>query len=170
MDIIAHNCELKGYSDASYADVISDKRKSSYGYVITLNGTAISWKASKTSMVVQSTCEAEYYAMCQLTRQVLWLRNLRIELGHQSPNETIQAYSDNQSALKFSRNQTKKSNMKHIDLKLYFTKEAIDRKQIVYDYISTDEMVADIFTKVLDKTKFITNRNRLGLCPIPKDQ
>jgi hypothetical protein len=170
MNLQAHHCDLKGYADASFADVITDKRKSSYGYCITLNGTAISWKATKTTIVVQSTCESEYVAMCQLTKQVLWLRNLRIELKHQLPEDTIQAYSDNQSALKFCKNQTKKSGMKHIDLKLYFTKEAIERKLISFDYVASEEMIADIFTKVLDKNKFITNRNRLGLVPIPKDQ
>ena len=58
-----YNSELKAYSDASFADVITDKRKSSNGYVITYNGTAIAWKATKSTIVVSSTCESEYVAM-----------------------------------------------------------------------------------------------------------
>jgi hypothetical protein len=166
-DIRCYNSELKGFCDASFADVITDKRKSSMGYVITFNGTAISWKATKSTIVVTSTAEAEYIAMCLLTKQIMYLRNMRIELGHQAETESIQAYSDNQSALKFSKNQINKSGMKHIDLKYYFTKEAIERKLITFDYVATEEMVADIFTKVLDEQTFVRNRRMLGLVQLP---
>jgi hypothetical protein len=166
-DIRCYNSELKGFCDASFADVITDKRKSSMGYVITFNGTAISWKATKSTIVVTSTAEAEYIAMCLLTKQIMYLRNMRIELGHQKESESIQAYSDNQSALKFSKNQINKSGMKHIDLKYYFTKEAIERKLITFDYVATEEMVADIFTKVLDEQTFVRLRRMLGLVQLP---
>jgi hypothetical protein len=95
---------------------------------------------------------------------------MRIELGHQDDKESIQAYSDNQSALKFSKNQINKSGMKHIDLKFYFTKEAIERKLITFDYIATDEMVADICTKVLNEVAFIKNRRMLGMVQLPNTQ
>ena len=167
LDVKVHHHELHGYTDASFADVISDKRKSSNGYVITLNGTAISWKATKSTIVAQSTCESEYIGMCQLTKQIMWIRNLRLELGHQTVNDTIQAYCDNQSALSFSKNTINKSGMKHIDLKYYFTKEAIERKLIKFDYIPTEDMLADMFTKVLDQTKFVKNRDRIGVLRIP---
>jgi hypothetical protein len=57
--------------------------------------------------------------------------------------------------------------MKHIDLKYYFTKEAIERKLITFDYVATEEMVADIFTKVLDEQTFVRLRRMLGLVQLP---
>jgi hypothetical protein len=57
--------------------------------------------------------------------------------------------------------------MKHIHLKYYFTKEAIERKLITFDYLASEEMVADIFTKVLDEQTFVKHRRMLGLVQLP---
>src|SRR6266699_5447772 len=50
--------EMKVFTDASFADDSTD-RKSSQGYMITLYGTPIAWKASKQLTVTTSSIEAE---------------------------------------------------------------------------------------------------------------
>ena len=50
---------VKGYADASF-DTYPDDSKSQTRYVFVLNSGAISWCSSKKSVVVGSTCEAEY--------------------------------------------------------------------------------------------------------------
>ena len=52
---------IKGYVDASF-DTDLDDSKSQTGYVFILNSGAVSWCSSKQSIVVGSTCEAEYIA------------------------------------------------------------------------------------------------------------
>jgi hypothetical protein len=69
----------------------------------------------------------------------------------------------------FSKNQINKSGIKHIDLKNYFTKEAIERKLITFDYLASEEMIADIFTKVLDEQTFVKHRRMLGLVQLPSN-
>jgi hypothetical protein len=53
--------------------------------------------------------------------------------------------------------------MKHIDLKYYMVKEAVDQKLISIDYILTESMIADIMTKILPVTKFQEDREKLGV-------
>ena len=49
------------YVDASFV-TDPDDSKSQTGYIFLLNGGAVSWCSSKQSVVVGSTCEAEYIA------------------------------------------------------------------------------------------------------------
>ena len=52
---------VNGYVDASF-DTDPDNSKSQTRYVFLLNGGAVSWCSCKQSVVVGSTCEAEYIA------------------------------------------------------------------------------------------------------------
>ncbi|MCI37695.1 aspartyl-tRNA synthetase, partial [Trifolium medium] len=55
---------LEGYVDADYASNI-DTRKSWLGFVFTLFGTAVTWKANQQSVVALSTTRAEYIALVE---------------------------------------------------------------------------------------------------------
>jgi ATP-binding cassette subfamily B (MDR/TAP) protein 1 len=52
---------LVGYVDLDYAADL-DKRRSLTGYVFTVGGCAVSWKATLQDVSAQSTTEAEYMA------------------------------------------------------------------------------------------------------------
>ena len=51
---------------------------------------------------------------------------------------------------------------RHIDIK-YFIREFVANGILKIQYIPTDEQVADILTKALDKKLFISNRKMLSL-------
>nr|GEX62887.1 retrotransposon protein, putative, Ty1-copia subclass [Tanacetum cinerariifolium] len=53
-----------------------DKRRSLIGYVFTIGGCAVSWKASLQTTVALSTTEAEYMAISEAFKEAIWLRNL----------------------------------------------------------------------------------------------
>ena len=53
-----------------------------------------------------------------------------------------------------AHNSTTGPRVKHIDVLHHFTRECIERGQIKLEYISTHEMVADVFTKILPRVKF----------------
>ena len=50
------------------------------GWVIKFAGGAISWLLRRQDVVTQSTIEAEYIALSDIAKQMMWLRNLLIEL------------------------------------------------------------------------------------------
>ena len=55
--------------------------KSQTGYVFTLNGGAVSWCSSKQSIVVGSTCEAEYITASKAANDGVWIKEFISDLG-----------------------------------------------------------------------------------------
>ncbi|XP_073278706.1 secreted RxLR effector protein 161-like [Primulina huaijiensis] len=66
---------LEGYVDTDFSGNL-DTRKSITGYIFTLYGTAISWKASFQSVVALSTTEAEFIAVTEAVKEAIWLKRL----------------------------------------------------------------------------------------------
>ena len=52
-----------------------DNRRSTTGYVFTLDGGEISWKSSKQSIETSSTMQAKVIACYEATCQAVWLKN-----------------------------------------------------------------------------------------------
>ena len=63
-----------GYVNTSF-DADPDDSKSQSGYVVLLNGGAVSWCSSKQSIVAGSTCEAEYIAAWEAANEGVWIVN-----------------------------------------------------------------------------------------------
>ena len=71
---------VSGYVDASF-DANPDDSKSQTRYVFILNGGAVSWCSSKQSVVVGSTCEAEYIAASEAANEGVWMKEFISDLG-----------------------------------------------------------------------------------------
>ncbi|XP_067937089.1 uncharacterized protein [Watersipora subatra] len=67
---------LKAYRDSDWAGSIEDRR-STTGYVSTLGSAPLSWKTRKQPTVALSSCEAEYMALAECTKEILSLRSLK---------------------------------------------------------------------------------------------
>lgn len=141
---------LTGYSDADYAGDI-DTRKSTTGYVYTLNGAAISWSSKRQPTVAASTTEAEYMAAAAAVKEGLWLRKLFSALD--IPLTTVNINCDNQSTIKLLKNPIFSVRSKHIDVAHHFARERVKSKEVTFHYIPTGDNAADIMTKVLPLSK-----------------
>ena len=71
---IDHN-RLWGWVDADYAGC-QDTRKSHTGYVLMLNGAAISWKSKRQASVSLSSAESEFIAASQCGQEIVYLREI----------------------------------------------------------------------------------------------
>jgi transposase InsO family protein len=143
--------DFRGYCDADYAGDI-DTRRSTTGYVFTLNGGAISWQSKRQPTVAASTTEAEYMAAAAAVKEGLWLRKL---LSDFSINiQPINILADNQSAIKILRNPISSLRSKHIDVIHHFARERVMRNEVVFTYTPTNQMIADVLTKALAGDKF----------------
>lgn len=152
--------KIVGYCDADYAGDV-DTRRSTTGYVFLLNGAAITWSSKRQPTVAASTTEAEYIAAAAATKEALWLRKIGHDL--KLPTDTLTIYGDNQSALKLLRNPISSARSKHIDVAYHFTRERIARKEIDFEYVRTDNMVADSLTKALPESKHHKCRDLMGI-------
>ena len=62
-------------------------------------------------------------------------------------------FNDNQSAVTNANTQDIKERSKHIEVRYHFVKQAVNDGIISVKYVSTQEMLADILIKPLDKVK-----------------
>lgn len=142
---------LIGYADADWAENRAD-RKSTSGYLFMFTGAAISWGCRKQSCVALSSTEAEYIALAEACQEVLWIRRLIQDFtGKQQP--TTKIYEDNQSCIKLLSIKKFNHRTKHIDTKFHFVKDLKNDGILDFEYCSTQEMLADMFTKPLCKIK-----------------
>jgi hypothetical protein len=142
---------LVAYVDASYAECLLT-RKSTTGYVLTIDGDVVDWKSKKQSIVAQSSTEAEYIALAMLVNKLRVVRRVRNWLiGKDGPYSVRE---DNQSCIKMAEGEGTNKRSKHIDVRFHVSREAIENGEIELEYINTEDQIADALTKNLGKVKF----------------
>ena len=72
-------------------------------------------------------------------------------------------HCDNTSAISLSKNHVQHSKAKHIPIEYHYLRELATNKKIRLEYIPTQEQVANIFTKPLNKDVFEHLRKKLGV-------
>ncbi|CAI7882714.1 unnamed protein product [Closterium sp. NIES-53] len=151
---------LSGYVDADHAGDTTDRR-SRTGYVFRLEPIGpILWNSSKQELVSISSAEAEFIAACAATREGLYLQELLDEAKFVTPNQfTLQC--DNQSAITIANKPGFVNRTKHISLRYFFVKDAIDKGRMRLVYCPTGDMAADSLTKKQTQQKF-HHRNQLS--------
>ena len=137
--------KIKGYVDADWGSCSIDRR-SYTGYAFVFNGAAITWKSQKQRTVALSSTEAEYIALTESAKEAIHYEGLMRELRlHDLCN--INVSCDNLEAKHLAENSYFHSRTKHIDIRHHFTRDAIKVKNLSLNYISTNEMAADVLTK-----------------------
>ncbi|CAI7883825.1 unnamed protein product [Closterium sp. NIES-54] len=71
---------LTGHADASWVDDSATQR-SSQGYTFSLGSGSVSWRSTRSSSVLSSSCEAEIYAGAMAAQELRWLTYLLTDLG-----------------------------------------------------------------------------------------
>lgn len=153
---------LHGFSDASFATDIIDRRSTS-GYIFKMCGGAICWRSKKQYTTAQSTVEAEYVALSFAVREGLWLQQLMTDTGIVKPQNGLKIFCDNQGTISLSNNEYQNERTKHIDVKLNFVKENVGNKNISLSYISTHAVTADLLTKLLPPGKQNIHARNMGI-------
>lgn len=158
---------LVAYSDADWAGDINTRR-STTGFVFTLCGAAVAWRTKLQTSVALSTCEAELMALSDTTREAVFLRQLASELQLPHAHEPTTINEDNQAALQVVKDHRFSERTKHVAIRHFFVREKVAEGTIKVEYCSTDQMIADIFTKPLQRILFDRLRAKLGLRPNTK--
>ncbi|CAI7759029.1 unnamed protein product [Closterium sp. NIES-54] len=88
---------LTGHAEASWADDQAMQR-SSQGYTFSLGSGSVSWRSTRSSSVLSSSCEAEIYAGAMAAEELRWLTYLLTDIGEQ-PRSPPVLYIDNKTML-----------------------------------------------------------------------
>ncbi|CAI7791072.1 unnamed protein product, partial [Closterium sp. NIES-53] len=150
---------LTGHVDASWVDDSATQR-SSQGYTFSLGSGSVSWRSTRSSSVLSSSCEAENYAGAMAAQELRWLTYLLIDLGEQPCLPPV-LYVNNKAMIALCQ----EHRTKHIALRYFLARELQQRGQLRLAYVATRANTVDIFTKALppgDHQRFSTV---LGLVP-----
>ncbi|GKV32746.1 hypothetical protein SLEP1_g41331 [Rubroshorea leprosula] len=106
-----------------------------------LRGGAISWKSKLQKSVSLSTTEAEYVALSEAGKEIVWMKTFFEELGLKQ--ERFVLFCDNQSAIYLSKNPQFHSRTKHVDLRYHWIRDAIEEKVLDVEKVHTDDNSSD---------------------------
>ncbi|CAI7838221.1 unnamed protein product [Closterium sp. NIES-53] len=154
---------LTGHADASWVDDLATQR-SSQGYTFSLGSGSVSWRSTRSSSVLSSSCEAEIYAGAMAAQELRWLTYLLTDFG-EAPRSPPVLYVENKAMLALCQEHRLEHRTKHIALRYFLARELQQRGLLRLAYVASQANTADVFTKALqpcDHQRFCT-----VLCLVP---
>lgn len=150
----------EAYADANFAEETG--RKSRSGHVFIMGRAAVTWFCKKQPVVALSSTESEYYSLSEAVKEALWIRQVFEELKMPLNNPTIM-HQDNMSTMAIAMNPIQHQRVKHMDTRVHFIRDHLEKKDIKLMYCPTEDMVADILTKALPRKAHVKLTELLGL-------
>jgi hypothetical protein len=145
---------LINFSDASFG---RETHPFAGGFVQWRNGP-VSWLCRKAKFVPQSSCEVEVYGVVMVLKEGEFVQQicsfLDVPIG-----APIACITDNKAAVDVIKYPGATKRTVHFDRWLHFARELSLRNRIAVVHAGTDLMMADGFTKPVDKTKFLKCRD-----------
>ena len=144
--------KLFGYADAGYLSN-PHKVRSQTGYVFNYNGTAISWRFVKQTMVVTSSNHLEIIAIHEASRECIWLRSMIHHIQESCGLSSVKdkptiLFEDNAACIaQIKGGYIKGDRTKHISPKIFYTHELQKNSEIDVRQIRSSDNLTDLFTK-----------------------
>ena len=160
----SHGRELLAYSDSDW-----QVAHSTSGYVIFLGGSAVAYASKRQHCVALSSTEAEIMAASLAAAEIVHIRGLLREMGHDVSTPTV-LYVDNEGAVALSNDMRSCNRSRHIERRYLRIREWVADGEIVVKYVATTANVADALTKPLDAATFTRHATvlmNLNCTPLP---
>jgi hypothetical protein len=153
------NDSVQWFIDASFG--CHNDMKSHTGGIMTLGKGGIYCTSTRQKLNTRSSTESELVGLNDVLPQVIWTRNFLLHQGMRINNNTV--FQDNKSAILLEKNGCWSSSKrtKHIDVRYFFVKDRIANGELEIEYCSTNEMLADFFTKPTQGNLFLKLRNQI---------
>jgi hypothetical protein len=134
------------FGDASFA--VGASKQSVTGYVIFLNGVPLLWGSLKQTIVVDSSCSAEFVAASVACKQLIHAENMVGFLGFSCP-KPYRMYTDSMACLHIASNPAKLGNVRHLQIRYHLVRCYVSLGDIEMCYCVTEDMIADLLTKIV---------------------
>ena len=149
---------LQAFADADYATQATDRGAVSGGLVM-CGGACGSWFSRAQKCVTLSTREAEYVALADIVKEVLFLRQVWRFMLPDVGMPCIPVFEDNEGAVQLAQNPITNSNSKHMDVRHRFLGEPVGRKEISVIYVASPFQHADFLSKEISRESCEFRRN-----------
>ncbi|CAI7820302.1 unnamed protein product [Closterium sp. NIES-54] len=126
---------LTGHADASWVDDLATQR-SSQGYTFSLGSGYVSWRCTRLSSVLSSSCEAGIYTGAMAAQELHWLTYLLTDLG-EWPHSPPVLYVDNKTMTALCQEHILEHRTKHIALRYFLARELQQCGQLRLAYVAT---------------------------------
>ena len=138
--------------DASYA--VHPNMRSHTGGCMSFGTGTIHARSTKQKLNTKSSTESELVGVSDYLPYNIWLLMFMKEQGYEIKSNFLA--QDNQSAIKMEMNGRNSctGNSRHVNIRYFFVKDRIDKKEITVGYCPTECMLADFFTKSLQGAQF----------------
>ena len=153
---------LEAYTDADFANGACLKSVS--GVIVRMHGNCVFWRSKRQTIVAGDTTEAELIAMSSAANEVMWAKQLCTDLGLSAVKPTL--WGDNKSANLLAVNPISSDRSKHIRVRDLRVREFVELDELTISWVSTVDMLADMFTKVLAGPALAKFRDRLQLAVV----
>jgi hypothetical protein len=147
--------ELFGFSDASLKH-----RRLGGCFYIGYNTGAIDSFSTREETISHSSTEAEIKALDKVVIKTIVYRKLLEELGCKQMKPT-KIFVDSKSSVEICEAFMTTKNTQHINRKIQFIREQINKREIQLIFIRSELNIADILTKPLGNDLFAKHRERL---------
>lgn len=152
--------KLGAFGDAGFATHFTGYSQS--GIVITLGKTPFFFKCGKQRRITLSSTDAEYETLTEICKYLEWLKGLleELEIYHHDP---IPVFQDNKSTITLATGPGTFKRSKQNLIRYQYVKDLVKDGVIEIVWISTEDMIADILTKVLVGSHFQAQVEGLGV-------
>ena len=135
---------IRAFVDSDWAGCI-DTRRSTMGYIIHVSGCPVAWKSKLMKTLALSSCEAEFMALTEVCREIMWMCRFLEELGIDYHMPEI--YCDSSSAINWACDPIQHQRNKHVELKYYFVRDQVMNGKVIAFKIHGTRNHSDPMTK-----------------------
>jgi hypothetical protein len=143
---VSQRFTMSAYTDASFA--VGLLKLSTSGFTIFVNCTPIMWASIQQTTNVDSTCSAEFVAASVCCKQLVHVENMFRFLGFLCP-KPYPVYTDSQASLSIASNSQRMGKIRHIQIRYHLVRGMVINGDVVLHFCVTEDMIADLFTKIL---------------------
>ncbi|CAI7773811.1 unnamed protein product [Closterium sp. NIES-54] len=124
---------LTGHADASWVDDLATQGFPQ-DYTFSLGSGSVSWRSTRSSSVLSSSCEAEIYVGAMAAQELRWLTYLLTDLG-EAPLSPPVLYVDNKAMLVLCQEHRLEHRTKDIAPRYFLARELQQRGQLRLAYV-----------------------------------
>ena len=121
---------------------------------IDLDGSAISCFSRTQATTADDTSDAEYVAMSEIVKEVLFLRHVQAIIMPALEINPVDIVEDNQGTVKIANNKHSSRRTRHIDIKHHLIRDTVNNGKVKVVYVKVEDQHADMLTKPLDRGIF----------------